>query len=81
MKGCDYMPVHHGGKVGNAAAVLARRKSPKKKKQEASKILNEHKKNFRIFGPDEALSNRLNFVFEETNRKWNAIKKDNIPIV
>lgn len=38
------MPVHHGGKVGNAAAVLARCKSPKKKKQEASKILNEHKK-------------------------------------
>ncbi len=27
--------------------------------------------NFRIFGPDEALSNRLNFVFEETKRKWN----------
>ena len=44
MKGCDYMPVHHGGKVGNATAVLARRKSPKKKKQEASKILNKHKK-------------------------------------
>ena len=34
--------------------------------------LNEDKKNFRIFGPDEALSNRLNYVFEETNRKWNA---------
>lgn len=27
--------------------------------------------NFRIFGPDEALSNRLNYVFEETNREWN----------
>lgn len=34
--------------------------------------LNEDKRNFRIFGPDEALSNRLNYVFEETNRKWNA---------
>ena len=33
--------------------------------------LNDDNKNFRIFGPDEALSNRLNFVFEETNRKWN----------
>lgn len=33
--------------------------------------LNEDNKNFRIFGPDEALSNRLNFVFEETSRKWN----------
>ena len=28
--------------------------------------------NFRIFGPDEALSNRLNFAFEETNRQWNG---------
>ncbi len=28
--------------------------------------------NFRIFGPDEALSNRLNHVFEVTTREWNA---------
>lgn len=28
--------------------------------------------NFKIFGPDEALSNRLNHVFEITNRKWNS---------
>src|SRR5574344_1182971 len=28
--------------------------------------------NFRIFGPDEALSNKLNEVFKVTNRKWNA---------
>ncbi len=28
--------------------------------------------NFRIFGPDEALSNRLSAVFEKTNRQWNA---------
>ncbi len=35
--------------------------------------LNEDKKNFRIFGPDEALSNRLNHVFEVTNRQWNGI--------
>ncbi len=26
--------------------------------------------NFRIFGPDEALSNRLNHIFEVTNRQW-----------
>lgn len=34
--------------------------------------------NFMIFGPDEALSNRLNHVFEVTNRKWNTriIKND-----
>lgn len=38
--------------------------------------LNENKKNFRIFGPDEALSNRLNHVFEVTNRQWNGIKYD-----
>ena len=28
--------------------------------------------NFKIFGPDEALSNRFNEVFSVTNRKWNA---------
>ena len=32
--------------------------------------LNQDNRNFRIFGPDEALSNRLNAVFEETDRKW-----------
>jgi len=35
---------------------------------------NEDKKNFRIFGPDEAMSNRLNHVFEETNRQFNGIR-------
>ena len=34
--------------------------------------LNDDHKNFRIFGPDETASNRLNKVFEETNRDWNA---------
>lgn len=32
--------------------------------------LNEDNRNYRIFGPDEALSNRLNFIFDETNRQW-----------
>ena len=32
--------------------------------------LNEEDRNFRVFGPDEALSNRLNSIFEETNRQW-----------
>ncbi len=36
--------------------------------------LNEDSKNFRIFGPDETMSNRLGAVFEETNRVWNAEK-------
>ena len=39
--------------------------------------LNEQKKNFRIFGPDEALSNRLNHIFEVTNRQWNGITYEN----
>jgi xylulose-5-phosphate/fructose-6-phosphate phosphoketolase len=30
--------------------------------------------NFRVFGPDETLSNRLNSVFEVTNRQWIADK-------
>ena len=38
--------------------------------------LNEDKRNFRIFGPDEALSNRLNHVFESTNRQWNGSMVD-----
>ena len=33
--------------------------------------LNSDNKNFRIFGPDEALSNKFNYVFEATNRTWN----------
>lgn len=32
--------------------------------------LNDENKNFRVFGPDEALSNRLNNMFEATNRQW-----------
>ena len=36
--------------------------------------LNLDNRNFRIFGPDEALSNRLNYVFEETNRQFNGKK-------
>jgi xylulose-5-phosphate/fructose-6-phosphate phosphoketolase len=34
--------------------------------------LNQSQRNFRIFGPDETLSNRLNAVFEATNRQWEA---------
>ncbi|HTO15221.1 MAG TPA: phosphoketolase family protein [Edaphocola sp.] len=33
---------------------------------------NMEQRNFRIFGPDETLSNKLNFVFEATNRQWEA---------
>ncbi len=33
---------------------------------------NEPRRNFRLFGPDETLSNRLNAVFEATVRQWDA---------
>ncbi len=39
--------------------------------------LNDDNKNFRVFGPDEALSNRLNSVFEVTNRQWNTTTMPN----
>ncbi len=34
--------------------------------------LNDEARNFRIFGPDETLSNGLEAVFEATNRQWDA---------
>ena len=34
--------------------------------------LNQAQRNFRIFGPDETLSNRLDVVFRETSRQWEA---------
>jgi xylulose-5-phosphate/fructose-6-phosphate phosphoketolase len=39
--------------------------------------LNREQRNFRIFGPDETLSNRLGAVFEVTNRQWDARTQDN----
>ena len=38
--------------------------------------LNQPQRNFRIFGPDETLSNRLNAVFEVTHRQWDARTQD-----
>ncbi|MEO3402855.1 phosphoketolase family protein [Mucilaginibacter sp. CAU 1740] len=34
--------------------------------------LNQQSRNFRVFGPDETLSNKLDAVFEVTNRQWEA---------
>ena len=34
--------------------------------------LNNESKNFRVFGPDETMSNRLGRVFETTTRAWGA---------
>jgi xylulose-5-phosphate/fructose-6-phosphate phosphoketolase len=39
--------------------------------------LNAAQRNFRIFGPDETLSNGLEAVFETTNRQWMAATADN----
>src|ERR1700733_10603606 len=34
--------------------------------------LNQDKRNFRVFGPDETLSNGLEALFQTTNRQWEA---------
>ncbi|MGO4292180.1 phosphoketolase family protein [Chitinophaga sp. RAB17] len=39
--------------------------------------LNEDNNNFRIFGPDETVSNRLEAVFEVTSRQWNTDTEKN----
>ncbi|MFT8748300.1 phosphoketolase [Liquorilactobacillus nagelii] len=40
--------------------------------------LNANNKNFRLFGPDETMSNRLAPIFESTNRQWmEQIKEPN----
>ncbi|MFT8724681.1 MAG: phosphoketolase family protein [Liquorilactobacillus nagelii] len=40
--------------------------------------LNDNNKNFRLFGPDETMSNRLAPIFESTNRQWmEQIKEPN----
>ncbi len=38
--------------------------------------LNQDSRNFRVFGPDETLSNRLNSVFEATERQFDATRID-----
>ena len=41
-------------------------------------LVKQNPNNFKIFGPDEALSNRLNNVFDVTERRWNyrTLKND-----
>lgn len=43
--------------------------------RDVMKLSAEHR-NFRMFAPDETVSNRLEAVFENTNRQWNARTKD-----
>jgi xylulose-5-phosphate/fructose-6-phosphate phosphoketolase len=40
-------------------------------------IVKLNQSNFRIFGPDETLSNLLGAVFKTTNRQWDAVKVAN----
>ncbi len=40
-------------------------------------VLNEAQRNFRVFGPDETLSNQLGAVFEVTSRQWEARTQPN----
>ncbi len=39
--------------------------------------LNAEQRNFRVFGPDETLSNGLGALFESTNRQWDAATEPN----
>jgi xylulose-5-phosphate/fructose-6-phosphate phosphoketolase len=39
--------------------------------------LNQDQRNFRLFGPDETLSNLLGAVFEVTNRQWDGEQEPN----
>ena len=38
-------------------------------------IIKENPNNFRVFGPDETMSNRLSHIFEADNRCWYLTKK------
>ncbi|MGN8875800.1 phosphoketolase family protein [Pseudoflavonifractor sp. HCP28S3_F10] len=38
--------------------------------------LNQEARNFRVFGPDETMSNGLGAVFQESSRCWNAERTD-----
>jgi xylulose-5-phosphate/fructose-6-phosphate phosphoketolase len=39
--------------------------------------LNDEQKNFRVFGPDETISNGLEALFETTSRQWDAATEAN----
>ena len=40
-------------------------------------VLNDDERNFRVFGPDETLSNGLQALFEATQRQWDAETRSN----
>jgi xylulose-5-phosphate/fructose-6-phosphate phosphoketolase len=39
-------------------------------------VCNQDQRNFRVFGPDETLSNLLGAIFKSTNRQWDAITNE-----
>lgn len=52
-----------GGTVAEATKVLG---------QWLADVVRSNPDNFRIFGPDETASNRLQAVYEATDKQWNA---------
>ncbi|GII98640.1 xylulose-5-phosphate/fructose-6-phosphate phosphoketolase [Sediminihabitans luteus] len=52
-----------GGSISEAPKVLG---------QWLTDVIRQNPDNFRIFGPDETASNRLQAVFETTDKQWNA---------
>jgi xylulose-5-phosphate/fructose-6-phosphate phosphoketolase len=52
-----------GGSISEAPRVLG---------QYLAEVIRLNPDNFRIFGPDETASNRLQAVFEATDKQWNA---------
>lgn len=76
-------PIANGGKLlkeikvpdfKDYAVEVTRGKTIKQDMIELSKYIRDliklNSSNFRVFGPDEALSNRLNNIFEASNRRW-----------
>jgi len=53
-----------GGSISEAPRVLG---------QWLTDVIRQNPDNFRIFGPDETASNRLQAVFETTDKQWNAL--------
>ena len=52
-----------GGSISEAPRVLGRW---------LTEVIRQNPENFRIFGPDETASNRLQAVFDVTDKQWNA---------
>ena len=61
---------HHGRAIAQDMVIASKYLSDVIKK-------NEKNLNFRLFSPDEALSNRMAPVFKSTNRQWNGVTLKN----